>query len=473
MQETPGGVPSQLAGSAGNPTATSAPVPTQTPDPNPTALPEPAQRTTYHIQAVLDFENGSLSVDQRIEYLNDTGQPLNTLVLVVEPSRLADHFELESAVWATTRERVEISAIEAGIAHINLPEPLDPGALLGLVMAYSYDLPRRPGKLSFFNNQVHLGDWYPHIPPFRPRDGWLAYRPNPVGETLIYDLADFEVELAVHSAPPGLLVAAPVSPIEEAVQEAGFDARDQASGYRNFALSLSPDYVQQEIQAGDVTLYGYALPITGPSGEAALAAAASALEVYQELFRPYPHSTFTLVSGNFPDGLEFDGLAFLSQDYHFWYPGGIRDYLPLLAAHEVAHQWWLAGVGSDQAIEPWLDEALSIYSELLWLEQAHPDLVDWWWEFRVASFEPLEGFVNDTVYQYGSFRPYVNAIYLRGAEMMRALRVEMGDEAFFAALQDYAGTFWEGEATGEDFITLMEAHHGGSLDSVWSIYFRP
>ena len=39
----------------------------------------------------------------------------------------------------------------------------------------------------------------------------------------------------------------------------------------------------------------------------------------------------------------------------------------LLAAHETGHQWWFERVASDEAKEPWLDEALTTYSELVFL----------------------------------------------------------------------------------------------------------
>jgi hypothetical protein len=42
-----------------------------------------------------------------------------------------------------------------------------------------------------------------------------------------------------------------------------------------------------------------------------------------------------------------------------------------LAAHEVAHQWWFGVVGNDQIDEPWLDEALTQYSTMLYYEKAY------------------------------------------------------------------------------------------------------
>jgi aminopeptidase N len=42
------------------------------------------------------------------------------------------------------------------------------------------------------------------------------------------------------------------------------------------------------------------------------------------------------------------------------------------------------------------------------------------------------------VYDFGSVRDYINAVYLNGARMLEALRTDMGTEAFFAWLGRYA-----------------------------------
>jgi hypothetical protein len=95
--------------------------------------------------------------------------------------------------------------------------------------------------------------------------------------------------------------------------------------------------------------------------------------------------------------------------------------------HVKAHQWWQGLVGNDQAWEPWLDEALSTYSELFFYECHYPALVDWWWHFRVNRFEPT-GAVDSTIYDFDHFRPYINTVYLRGALMLHDMRRQAGDE---------------------------------------------
>ena len=90
---------------------------------------------------------------------------------------------------------------------------------------------------------------------------------------------------------------------------------------------------------------------------------------------------------------------------------------------------------------PWLDEALSTYSEHLFLEQFYPTLTDWWWQFRVDAYFPT-GFVDSSVYEFTTLRDYINAAYLNGARMLHQLRIDLGEGVFFDLLKRYveAGT---------------------------------
>ncbi len=56
--------------------------------------------------------------------------------------------------------------------------------------------------------------------------------------------------------------------------------------------------------------------------------------------------------------------------------------------------------------------------------------------FRVASLFP-QGQVDSAVYEFRTPREYINAIYLRGVQMLQNLREDIGDAAFFELLRNY------------------------------------
>jgi aminopeptidase N len=208
--------------------------------------------------------------------------------------------------------------------------------------------------------------------------------------------------------------------------------------------------VQTRRADGGVALTAAYLPGDRVPGQAGLEAVAQALPVFADRFGPFPLSTYTQVEGDFYDGLEYSGLSFVGRSYYALYNGSARNLLVLISVHELAHQWWHTQVGSNPSAEPWLDEALATYSELLFLEALYPDDAEWWWAYRVAYWEPA-GPVDQPVANFLDFRGYVNAAYLRGALMLHAMRADVGDGAFFAFLRDYAASQSGGIATAADF----------------------
>jgi aminopeptidase N len=169
----------------------------------------------------------------------------------------------------------------------------------------------------------------------------------------------------------------------------------------------------------------------------ALDVASRAAEQYESLFGAYPYERILVIQGDFPDGMEFSGIVFVSTSWFYGFEGGVQNYLTLITVHEVAHQWWYAKVGNDSANEPWLDEAFSTYSEYIFYEEFYPAQREWWWSFRVAWYNPL-GAVDSSVYDFDLPRDYINGIYLRGAQLLHNIREDIGTEEFFDFLAAYA-----------------------------------
>jgi aminopeptidase N len=164
-------------------------------------------------------------------------------------------------------------------------------------------------------------------------------------------------------------------------------------------------------------------------------------------------------------------LFFLGRDYYAAYDGTPRNYLTTIAVHETAHQWWYCRVGNDPAWEPWLDEALATFSELLCFEEHHPDAVEWWWDFRVHRFRP-RGWVDGSVYEFSSLRAYIDSVYLRGVPFFKDLRAHMAKGALEAALREYAHRYDGQIATAGSLWTIVEKHSTVSLHALRARYFR-
>jgi len=404
-------------------------------------------------------------VSAHVTFTNRSGGALDEVLFLVDANTRPEIFILDAVRWGNGAD-VETWFLEGGFLTVRLPEPLPSGARVVIDLDYRLQLPYAPGKLGYYNRQLNLADWYPMTAVYRQGSGWLAYPLHDVGETLSYESADYHVRMEIMQAPETLVVAASLP----AVQHEHVYVFEGAA-LRSFVISMSAAYELVQVNAGEVEVRSYFFPEHRDAGIAALRTAERAITVFTKLFGPYPHEAYSVVSGNFPDGLEYDGLTFTGLEYYDWFDGTEQNYLTLITVHEAAHQWFYGIVGNDQALEPWVDEALCIYSELLFIEEAAPELIEWWWAFRLDEFRPLSGEVNLPVFAYRGYRPYVNAVYLRGAEMVHAIRLEMGKEVFLESLRAYLAGFRHQQATGQDLLRSFEVFSGKSLDFIVESYF--
>ena len=467
---TPTGVatvlPSMTPTAESSPTAIPLPLPTETAMPLPTAMPTlpptHTQQSHYQLDVTLDYVARTADVKQVLTYVNSSDQPLSQLLLVVEPNRQEGIFVLARLEGGESYELVE------GQLWVTLAELLPPQAEVSLTLDYTLVLPDRAEPLGFNGRQLNLGDWYPFVPPYDTEQGWLTHEPSNVGEHLVYDTADFTVALTAVGSRVDLDVAASGAVIEQGEGRWLFTLNQG----RSFALSLSPDFQIATETVNGVEVSSYYFAENKQAGQDALYTAVDALLIYSDLFGPYPHESLTVVAAHLVDGQEFSGMVFVDQDLYSGYNGQAASYLVAITAHEVAHQWWYGVVGNDQAAEPWLDEALATYSELLFYEARHPELVDWWWSVRVNRFESSAA-VDSTIYDRFDFDGYVSAVYLRGAKFLHALRGELGTEAFVATLKLYRSEQEGRVATKDEFFDLVWRYTERDLSELEVRYFAP
>jgi aminopeptidase N len=204
-----------------------------------------------------------------------------------------------------------------------------------------------------------------------------------------------------------------------------------------------------------------------------LQATAQSFGIYSQRFGPYPHKTLSVVQGDFNDGMEFSALYFHSRGIYNNYDGTLVNHLTAVSVHETAHEWWFEQVANDQGLEPWLDESLATYSEIIYYETVQPDaLTSWWWTYRFTPFEQTKP-VDASIYDwYGGYTAYQNLVYLNGAHFLQDLRVRMGDEAFFAFIQDYLAQMRGRISTSADFFSILRVHTSTDISDLLTQYFQ-
>ena len=434
---------------------------TATPLVSPTSPPA-STRTHYTLHVLLDYSGRQLAADETIRYTNQTGVPLSELVLSVQPNQRSG-FSLENIMLAGNPLTYDLSGQRL---TVYLPQELAPGAQATLTMRFRISLPPKIKEhpYGYDVDQVNLTDWYPFIVPYN--NGWVLHEPGDMGEHLVYDAADFEVN--IRTTQPDVVIA--TSGLMDPLPN-GEWTRYHLFGARTFAVSASDQFRVYDATVGAAQILSYYYPGYETQGAAILNAAVRAVGIFEAKFGPYPYGSLSVIQADLNDGQEYDGLVFLATTFYNQYDGSARSNLVAIGVHEIAHQWWFALVGSDQAMEPWLDEALAVYSEAIFYKFIYPNSLDWWWNFRVNWFGP-SGYVDTTIYEPSTFRAYVNASYLNGANFLEALNYRMGDDAFYAFLQDYRSRYGRGHATAHDFFALARQHTTEDISDLINAYFE-
>jgi hypothetical protein len=452
-------------------TATTQPSPTAAFTPTATPIPV-MELAKYTLNTTIDYDAHTVTVDETIRYPNNTGNQLNALVLAVVPNLWADGFNLTSIsienIPATTY------SVEGQRLAIALTSLLQPGSALNINIQYTLSLPfaeqedpnvSRPRIYGYTNRQLNLTNWYPFVVP-NINGEWTLHDPWYYGEHLVYDAADYEVNLKFADPATAPVVAASGFPEPQADS-----TRYTITSARAFALSASREFQVSTSQFDDVTISSYYFAFNEIPGQAALQASGEALQVFSKNYGAYPHKTLSLVMGDFNDGMEYSAFYYLPRDFYSLYDGTPANYLTFVAVHETSHQWWFEQVANDQALQPWVDEALATYSERIYYENIHPELVSWWWTYRIDFYKPT-GFVDIPIYDGQGFRPYTNAAYFQGAHFLEDLRARIGDENFFAFIQDYLAQSRGKIVTADDFFRILRTHTIVDFSDLIRKYFQ-
>lgn len=190
---------------------------------------------------------------------------------------------------------------------------------------------------------------------------------------------------------------------------------------------------------------------------------ADMIAFFADRFGPYPFEAYGVVVADTRLGfaLETQTLSLFGRETALG-----RSSSENIVAHELAHQWFGNSVTPAQWQDIWLNEGFATYAAALWLEHTRGrQALD---EYMVGIYLPLA----NPILVAGQFSPpgspppdnlFNGGVYLRGAWTLHALRLKIGDEAFFETLRAYHDRYRYGNAATGDFIAVAEAVSGVDL----------
>lgn len=446
------------------------PVEKVTPFIEPTGIPISDDQIYYDIYAILDRETMLIRVDQKIEFTNGKPQVTKDVLFAVLPNTYVNGFKINSILVDGEPGEFVLTGQELKITNLNIAH----AAKVEILISFELTLPKavqgnpeiiRPQIYGYTDQQINLVDWYPMIVPRKDDGVWILHHPGYYGEHLVYPLSSGIVSLELQNFLENPIVAA-----SSEGSRNGKTLKYEFSDFRDFVISIGVNPGVLEGESSGILIRSLYLPGYEIAGQAVLDTTIQAVTLYQEIFGDLDNLIITAVQGDFDDGMEFEGLYYLSHSFYNLYDGNPDQYLVMVAAHETCHQWFFGSVANDQAFEPWLDESLATYCERLYYEKYYPELLDWWWAARIDFYQP-EGKIDGNIYDYQGFTPYTNAVYRRGAIYYEDLRKLIGDEAFFSFLKDYYLTSKDQIVSAESYFSILRRHTSIDLTPLLGEYF--
>lgn len=474
--------------------------PVATPEASPVTGPASVVDTT----PIAPVDQATITGIQKLRFVNDTGDPLTDL-----------HFRLYSNLRQYDEGRMEIhnltvdgqevqpespplysvppstpvatpSPDQADLILLRIPlsDPLAPGATTTVEMEFTTTVPVDPpdgtGLFRFApdTGSWTLAHWFPILAGYDPASGWETDPPAAWSDLTFSNTALFDVTLTA----PGDLVLVTTGVEVEHERQGERQVRRFVSGpVRDFPIVADPNLVSSSTEVNGTTVTSYYTPQNAAGGEQILEWAAQALAVFTELFGPYPYTTLDVVAVPAMIGYEFPQLIFIGADF---YPDPIASgsrpgAIEFLVAHEVAHQWWYGLVGSNPHRHAFLDEGLAEYSAVLYFEQKYG--------MEAADAQLNNGLVlryatmliTDEDYvadqpttEFPDLLTYYTTVYRKAGLGFAALRAEIGDEAFFEGVRQYAETMRFEVATPDDLLIAFEETSGRNLDAFWHLWFE-
>ena len=449
--------------------------------------------TKYEINAEYSPDTQSVTGTVKVEFSNETDNELNALKfqLYANAYRKDATYKAVSAAYAGSAyyagdsygetavtsvngcRAFQVGGADKNILTVDLEYPLYPKEKTVIDIGFVTKLANVTHRTGVTKRGVNLGNFYPILCGYKD-GGFFENVYHSVGDPFYSEIADYKLTF---TAPKEYVIASSCTVRSEKSLESKKEYTMYATNVREIALFAYQKYRVYTAEYKGVRLKYYALD--EENAEENFKLMKDAFAFYSSTFGAYPYRECSVAeAGLCFDGVEYPALSVVKA-------GLSGEDMKGALAHEIAHQWWYAAVGSDQTQNAWQDEGLAEYSAILFFRKHAEYGVDGgqavenayagyraYVKTYLAAFGESDTRMTRDLSEYISEYEYCAISYDKGVILLDTLRKSVGDKKFFAALKGYyreniygiaTPQHWNGafEKVGVDVSGLMESFLNG------------
>ncbi|MCA6075319.1 M1 family aminopeptidase [Fulvivirga sedimenti] len=418
----------------------------------------------YHLD--ISADNLSTDLDGSVRILATAlKDPLAEMVLELTDALIIDRIEDLST-------SSDIPFTHANdLVVITLPDPVTAGDPVDIRIYYHGTPPVDAGFFKGISSELDP-DWNRRVTwtlsePFNALDWWPT-------KQVLTDKADsayiyITVPSSLKAGAAGTLSRITELPDNRSRYE--WETRHPIAYYLiSMAIADYQDYSYDVSLAGQPTFpvvnYIYDHPGTLPQYQDDLDQVGDMLELFSELFGPYPYSDEKYGHTMAPLGGGMEHQTMSTMDFFSF----------TIDAHELGHQWFGDHITCETWNDIWINEGFARYCEYLAIEfLIDENTARSWMDSRHQSIlsAPLGSVYVPSGQADDPFRIFDGRLtYNKGGAILHMLRYLINnDDAFFQGLRTYLSAYGDDVATGEDFRDLMSAETGLDLTTFFNEWY--
>ena len=469
-------------------TAETTPEPTSAPNGNFTAPKEGCKiefptRDVYNYDMTLKLDPTNNTVGGNIvfEFYNDSNDDWDELCMRDYSSLFASESmygkDIKGAL--TVIENIEDSrtgelsytrdSSDVSVIWIDLDETLKPGDWMTLSYDFTATVPEIDDRYGVWEDIYNVTNFYPILAEYVNGD-WSHLAFYDEGECFYSEISKYDVTIQV---PEDYIVLTTGEEVSSEPVDGGIVYEYKADYVRDFVFCASNVFEKDTRDCDGYrvnVVFNKENPPTKDMSEAVdktFYTCENSFKAFNEAFGAYPYKELDVVLAPIAaGGMEYPNLIIINDDYCAgFYTMNDYETLEICVAHEIGHQWFMGIVGSNSGGEPWLDESVTSYTELVYCEYVGGSIADN--NIPLSSKDTLDLSDPEQAAQYGKCFPldrphdefegyaYVYGVYQVGKDMLYQMDECIGTEEFHAILREYVQRYAFTNATTHDFLEVL------------------